>query len=95
MSCILTGCNLVVNHETFHGDMHLVGKTFVFNAVVDLNTREALPVEPDSSARTYYLHDHGEVFVRRGVFVMEPGTLGWNTAVAQYLGLTSTGLGPL
>jgi hypothetical protein len=93
MSCLVTGCALVLRGEpdtSLWGDMHAVAAdTFIFNAALDLQTGEALRIqEPlNPHARIYFVHEWAEVFERRGILIFPAGEVGWNQALADYLGL--------
>ena len=94
MTCLVTGCALVLKGEPgthLWGDMHCVAPgTFIFNAVLDPNTGEAIritrPLLP--AVRTYFVHEHAEIFERRGVLVFEAIETGWSAALGDYLGLS-------
>lgn len=69
--CVITGCEIVARNTeaTAHGDLHMLGDVFIFNAVrgQDGETRwfQALP----ASGRVIYV-DTNYVFERRGVIVI-------------------------
>ena len=89
--CVKTGCALVIQGRTLWGDMHFFAKgVFIYNAVLDergeARCREVDDISTDEP--TYYFAHDGNVFERRGVFILSLEHLSWNEALRDYLGLT-------
>lgn len=87
--CVKTGCALVIQGRTLWGDMHFFSKgVFIFNAVLG-GDGEALhiPSDDDVERPTYYFTE-GNIFARRGVFILSLEHLSWNEALRDYLGLS-------
>lgn len=88
--CVITGCTLVLTNEraTVHGDLHLVGGAFVFNAVLNRNGDAAreheLCDEVMGSTRKCVAVDSNLAFERRGVFVFDGTAALPNKAALQY-----------
>jgi hypothetical protein len=71
--CIITGCDLV-DQQGFrwcHGDLHLVGSTYVFNACLTPKGETAWQEGTEPQLNTYITVVN--YFERRGVLVIEPG----------------------
>ena len=88
--CLKTGCALEIPGQRFWGDMHFFSKgVFIFNAVLG-DDGEALhiPSDDDVERPTYYFSTQGNIFVRRGVFILSLEHLSWNEALRDYLGLS-------
>jgi hypothetical protein len=95
--CLITGCDLQVttngqDTRWVHGDLHRVGATYVFNAVVDAGGGAAwnyenlcaIPKRFDSSARVISVA-HKMIFERRGVIIFDCTVAELNKVAANFL----------
>ena len=85
--CIITGCVLWDMHHDCraHGDLHMIGDTYVFNAAVD-STRETVWIREPVLATERVLYITGDYFERRGVIVVHQENAELNPAARKYIG---------
>ena len=94
MTCLVTGCALVLRGEPdthLWGDMHCVSPgCLIFNACLEPNTGEAIRISKplDERVRAYFLAEYAEIFERRGILIFDAHEVGWNRALGEYLELS-------
>lgn len=82
IECIMTGCNLVVPSEGrwCHGDLHMVGMCFVFNACLHKGETlwfyksdipDTVGTDPEQLGARCIILDQPFYFERRGVIVFD------------------------
>lgn len=84
--CVITGCDLTCSvwGTVYHGDLHEIGDTYIFNAV--LFQGEALALNREVEDRHISLDlDGGDYFERRGVFIFHKSVCELSTAAKEYI----------
>lgn len=88
IECIITGCGLLIPAEGkwAHGDLHMVGTCFVFNAAMHNGETEwtLRKVGEEVSNRVIIL-DQPYYFERRGVIIFDAMHSHFNQAARTYL----------
>lgn len=89
--CLITGADLLVIDEgkTLHGDLHMVGETFVFNGVLAGGNRweAAWSWDEPRADRLVILASGCRYFERRGVIVLAAKDTMLSDEARRYLGL--------
>lgn len=70
--CIINGCDLIDEYSGrhVHGDLHLEGDCYVFNACPDGGNNTAWRYSPSDASKTITLSAAHNWFERRGVIVV-------------------------
>lgn len=92
MKTLITGCDVVDSqeHRWVHGDLHEIGDTYVFNAVLDNRGQSNWSYEDWDSvitSRALILHPATNVrfFERRGVLVIAKSDATLTDAAKEYI----------
>lgn len=87
--CIITGCTLFMEayNRSVHGDLHMVGNTYVFNACLGEDGESFWNYDPKplDELRQCALIVDGGFFERRGVIVIDNYDARLNTAAINYI----------
>lgn len=81
MTCLITGCSLSADGLFYHGDLHRIGESYVFNAVID-RAGDTVPNTSPTDPRVIVAQ---EWFVRRGLFVIPKGAAELNAEATSFL----------
>jgi hypothetical protein len=83
--CLITGCDLVdqLAFRWCHGDLHLVGSTYVFNACLTPQGETAWQEGLEPQLDNYITVD--DYFERRGVIVIAEGDGLLSAAALEYV----------
>lgn len=96
IQCLITGCDLLVPAEGkwAHGDLHMTGTCFVFNACLHNGEtlwlyRDQIPLtigtDPEEPTARCIILDQPYYFERRGVIVFDALHSHFNQAAKDYL----------
>lgn len=82
--CLITGCELFVLPEglSFHGDLHRIGDTYIFNGNPNAQGTPGLPAD---AANRKLLTINDSFFSRRGLWVCPTATASLNQCAKDYL----------
>lgn len=95
MPCLITGCALVDDTQarSVWGDLHRIGDTFIFNAVLDPDREAAWQYGKDAACPNVVKQltirsncPAAAVFERRGVIIVHIGWADLNQAAQDYIG---------
>lgn len=85
--CLITGCRLIVPQMGAHawGDLHMVGTSFVFNAVLENGETAWEFTKPRTGDKEISIMDGAPFFERRGVIVFDALHSVFNQAAREYV----------
>jgi hypothetical protein len=85
--CLITGCALTFSDDegtVFWGDLHQLGETLVFNAVVNDKLDPVLSsIRPDN--KTVIIHPHTELMQHQGIFIFRESEATFNPVAEEFL----------
>ena len=85
-TCLKTGCDLLIDGDTFHGDLFLFNPdTYVFNATLTAQGEARKMGAPLRQRETLVVLPGCPVFERRGVFVLAADLCDANQGLADFL----------